>query len=211
MQNYIQIYHWFQSYGNFSEQVDFACWWSCIGKSLSAACEAGLFSPIYTLYPLFTTNFSTLKLEGLPERACYYKKVNLWYYSAYSEISLTKEMELFTCDKFKVCLKLGGVALLKLDRVALLVSDTPEANTFPLQNPRLCLTPTFHRHYGWTNNVTSKSPASLSQLKWLWLSDWQSSSLFSCFLGNLIKSTLSLPAVGLGRLSNKIQRGNCVH
>ena len=57
-------------------------------------------------------------------------------------------MELFTCEKFKVYLKLGGVALLKLDKVALLVSDPPQANSIPLQNPRLCLTPTFHRHNG---------------------------------------------------------------
>ena len=29
--------YWFKSYGNFAERVDFAYWWSCIGKGLSCS------------------------------------------------------------------------------------------------------------------------------------------------------------------------------
>ena len=38
------MHYWFESYSNFAEWVGFACWSSCIGKSLRAACEAGLCS-----------------------------------------------------------------------------------------------------------------------------------------------------------------------
>jgi hypothetical protein len=38
------VNHWFKSYGDLDEQVDFAYWWSCIGMGLRAACKAGLFS-----------------------------------------------------------------------------------------------------------------------------------------------------------------------
>ena len=30
----------------FAEWVDFACWWSCIGKVMHTACKAGLFKLI---------------------------------------------------------------------------------------------------------------------------------------------------------------------
>ena len=30
-----KLLYWFKSYGNFAELVDFAYWWSCIGKGLS--------------------------------------------------------------------------------------------------------------------------------------------------------------------------------
>ena len=29
-----KLYYWFKSYGDFAEWVDFAYWWSCIGKGL---------------------------------------------------------------------------------------------------------------------------------------------------------------------------------
>ena len=29
-------HHWFKSYGHFTEGVDFAYWWSCIGKGLQS-------------------------------------------------------------------------------------------------------------------------------------------------------------------------------
>ena len=35
--------HLFKSYDHYTEWVDFAYWWSCIGKGQSAACKAGLF------------------------------------------------------------------------------------------------------------------------------------------------------------------------
>ena len=36
-------HYWFKSNGNIAEWVDFACWLSCIGKGLRAACKAGFF------------------------------------------------------------------------------------------------------------------------------------------------------------------------
>ena len=36
-------HYWFKSYWDFAELVDLACWRSCIGKGLRAACKAGLF------------------------------------------------------------------------------------------------------------------------------------------------------------------------
>ena len=41
-------HHWFKSYSHLTEWVDFAYWWSCIGKGLRAACEAGLFPMLST-------------------------------------------------------------------------------------------------------------------------------------------------------------------
>ena len=33
--NAYKLHHWFKSNGHFTEGVDFAYWWSCIGKGLS--------------------------------------------------------------------------------------------------------------------------------------------------------------------------------
>ena len=38
-----KLHHWFKSSGDLAEYMDFSYWWSCIGKGLRAACEAGLF------------------------------------------------------------------------------------------------------------------------------------------------------------------------
>ena len=42
LQRMTKLHNWFKSYGNFNEWVDFALWWSCIGKGLQVPCEAGL-------------------------------------------------------------------------------------------------------------------------------------------------------------------------
>ena len=36
------LVHWFKSYGNFAEWVDFAYWWSCIGKGLPCSLHSRL-------------------------------------------------------------------------------------------------------------------------------------------------------------------------
>ena len=38
-----KLNHWFKSYRNFAECVDFAYYWYCIGKGLRAACKTVLF------------------------------------------------------------------------------------------------------------------------------------------------------------------------
>ena len=44
---------WFKSYGDFAERVDFAYWWSCIGKGLPCSLRSRL---VTTNAAIFTTN-----------------------------------------------------------------------------------------------------------------------------------------------------------
>ena len=52
------MHYWFKSYGDFAEWVDFAHWWSFIGKGLrlQPAQQACIDIFILIFYPLFINN-----------------------------------------------------------------------------------------------------------------------------------------------------------
>ena len=50
-------HYWFKSYSNIAELVNFAYWWSCIGKGLHKACVAGLSTGNYTVH--YTLHITT--------------------------------------------------------------------------------------------------------------------------------------------------------
>ena len=51
------MHHWFKSYGDFAENVDFDYWWSCIRKGLLST---GLPSLVYSLLDEEEKNYAAL-------------------------------------------------------------------------------------------------------------------------------------------------------
>ena len=53
------LHDWLKSYGDFAAWVDYAYWWSCIGKVLRAACKAIFFLKTF----VFSEKFINIKYK----------------------------------------------------------------------------------------------------------------------------------------------------
>ena len=54
-----KLTYWFKSYSDFSEWMDFACWWSCIGKGHNFLLNVKVYNEWIWVWPIYGTTLIT--------------------------------------------------------------------------------------------------------------------------------------------------------